>query len=167
MVYKTAKASGGGALKGESCGVARKPGDVEVSGDAGWLLLVGSDIMLPSPRGSSLRSVWRLLCGVKPWHSSTEQKLGIDLKHTYTHAHWGAGFLCQWGVEYAYCQKFCWKSNSKGRTKQDFPLLFMEAFMGITLLLSYIQRLLSARFILVHFFFIVTRWMRWKWVWSD
>lgn len=34
MVYKTAEA-GGGALKGESCGVARKPGDVEVSGDAG------------------------------------------------------------------------------------------------------------------------------------
>lgn len=25
----------GGAVKGESCGVARKPGDVEVSGDAG------------------------------------------------------------------------------------------------------------------------------------
>lgn len=35
MLYKTAEAGGGEALKGESCGVARQPGDTEVSGDAG------------------------------------------------------------------------------------------------------------------------------------
>lgn len=37
MVYKTAEAferGGEGALKEESCGVARKPGDLEASGDA-------------------------------------------------------------------------------------------------------------------------------------
>lgn len=32
---KQPRLGGGPALKGESCGVARKPGDVEVSGDAG------------------------------------------------------------------------------------------------------------------------------------
>lgn len=83
---------GGVALKGKSGCVARQPGDREDSSDAGWLLLVGGDIMpLSPPWDSSLQNVWRVLCRLKLWPSSSEKKQGIVCKKCQAckNTHWG------------------------------------------------------------------------------